>query len=70
MLTLFWTSKEAVFKWYGNGKVDFKKHIYLKPDVKNLSEGLVKCEFSKDEKIILDIQFKFFKDTCLSWVVQ
>ena len=70
MLTLFWSCKEAIFKWYGNGKVDFKKHICLKPDDKNLSQGFVICEFSKEKKIMLNIQFKFFKDTCLSWVVQ
>jgi phosphopantetheinyl transferase len=25
LLTLFWSAKEAIFKWYGKGKVDFKK---------------------------------------------
>ena len=27
LLTLLWSAKESVFKWYGQGNVDFKKHI-------------------------------------------
>ncbi len=30
LTTLLWSAKEAVFKWYGDGAVDFKKHIQLK----------------------------------------
>jgi phosphopantetheinyl transferase len=29
MLTIIWSSKEAIFKWYGNGNVDFRKHMTL-----------------------------------------
>jgi phosphopantetheinyl transferase len=29
-LTLLWSCKEAVFKWYGLGEVDFKTHIVSK----------------------------------------
>ncbi len=28
-LTTAWSAKEAVFKWYGKGQVDFRKHIKL-----------------------------------------
>lgn len=28
-LTLLWSCKEAVFKWYGLGEVDFKEHIVV-----------------------------------------
>ena len=28
-LTLFWNCKEAVYKWYGKGGVDFKNHIHI-----------------------------------------
>jgi 4'-phosphopantetheinyl transferase EntD len=27
--TLIWSAKESVFKWYGEGAVDFKQHIQL-----------------------------------------
>ena len=29
LLTLLWSSKEAVFKWFGAGGVDFREHIGL-----------------------------------------
>jgi len=28
-LTLMWNAKEAIYKWYGRGELDFKKHIKL-----------------------------------------
>jgi phosphopantetheinyl transferase len=28
-LTLLWSCKEAIFKWYGSGQVDFRRHIRL-----------------------------------------
>ena len=28
-LTLVWSAKESLFKWYGRGELDFKKHMHL-----------------------------------------
>jgi len=28
--TLLWSVKESIFKWFGNGEVDFKKHMHIK----------------------------------------
>src|SRR5882762_9607095 len=30
LLTLLWSAKESVFKWYGDGGVDFRENILLK----------------------------------------
>ena len=30
LYTLCWCAKEAVYKWWGNGKVDFRKHIIIR----------------------------------------
>lgn len=68
-LTLLWCCKEAVFKWYGSGGVDFREDIHLKPFDVNPDEGIIKCEFVKDEGVQLDIQYKFFDELCLAWVV-
>jgi phosphopantetheinyl transferase len=70
LLTLFWSCKEAAFKWYGNGEVDFKKHIHLKQANITLHEGQILCEFIKSKKIYLTIQHKFFDNICLTWIVQ
>jgi phosphopantetheinyl transferase len=67
-LTLLWSCKEAIFKWYGSAEVDFKKDIHLKPfDIS--AEGIINCEFVKDEKVSLILQYKFFDGFCLAWVI-
>ena len=68
-LTLLWCCKEAVFKWYGNGGVDFKDHIHLQLSSLNFDNGIISCEFVKEEKISLEIQYKFFDGLCLAWVI-
>ena len=69
LLTLLWSCKEAVFKWYGYGGVDFKRHIHLTPANVNLQAGIICCEFLKRERIFLDIHYKFFKEMCLTWII-
>ena len=68
-LTLLWCCKEAVFKWYGNGGVDFKDDINLQPSSLNADEGIINCEFIKEGKVLLKIQYKYFDGLCLAWVV-
>jgi Phosphopantetheinyl transferase len=67
-LTLLWCCKEAVFKWYASGGVDFKEHIHLYPSSLDADEGIINCEFIKEEKVPLGIQYKYFKGLCLAWV--
>ncbi len=68
LLTLLWSCKEAIFKWYGSAEVDFKKDIHLKPfDIS--AEGIINCEFVKDAKVSLILQYKFFDGFCLAWVI-
>ena len=66
-LTLLWCCKEAVFKWYGNGGVDFKKHIQLRPDIKEAT-GIIHAQFSKEEEVSLNIEYKLFEKMCLAWL--
>ncbi|MBA3675149.1 MAG: 4'-phosphopantetheinyl transferase superfamily protein [Chitinophagaceae bacterium] len=67
-LTLLWSCKEAIFKWYGSAEVDFKKDIHLKPfDIS--AEGIINCEFVKDAKVSLIIEYKFFDGFRLAWVI-
>jgi phosphopantetheinyl transferase len=65
-VTLIWSAKEAVFKWYGSGAVDFKKHIYLHQlDAK---EESLDCLFTKTQ-VSLKIHYRQFEHLILSWVV-
>lgn len=68
--TLIWSCKEAVFKWYGAGEVDFREHMQVK-SVIELHE--TKCRsiiaFKKTEEFFLTLENYFFDDLCLSFVV-
>ena len=68
LLTLLWSCKEAVFKWYGSGGVDFREAINIKPFV-FADKGTINCDFLKDEKISLQLEYKFFDGLCLAWVI-
>jgi phosphopantetheinyl transferase len=66
LLTILWSAKESVFKWYGNGKVDFRQHIQLK----QIHEGhqTINCIFSKTNEQ-LSIHYRPFEHLVLAWVV-
>lgn len=68
-LTLMWSCKEAVFKWFGNGGVDFKRNIMLQKIEGTGERGVVKCLFSKDQiEKDLEICFLFFETLSFAWV--
>jgi phosphopantetheinyl transferase len=64
--TLLWSAKESVFKWYGNGGVDFRRQIQLKKQ--NRGSDSIDCFFSKSETE-LTIHYKEFGHLLLAWVV-
>ena len=66
LTTLLWSAKESVFKWYGNGAVDFRRHIKLTEQNNDLES--INCLFSKD-KTELTIHYRQFEHLALSWVV-
>lgn len=70
MLTLLWSCKEAVFKWYGWGAIDFREHIKIQRMFQaneNSFESIV--SFNKKEALFLDLHSLFLDDLCLSWVI-
>ncbi len=66
LLTLLWSAKEAVFKWYGNGGVDFRKEIQLLKQ--HESAGTIDCFFSKNGSE-LTIHYRQFEGLALAWVM-
>ncbi len=68
LLTLCWCAKEAIYKWYGKGKVDFKNNILIDDLFYQEKEGLIKAHFEKEERTDLQIEFKVFENLCLAWV--
>ena len=67
--TLIWSAKEAVFKWYGQGGVDFRGHMELKSIVPNETGWESVVLFKKNSEIFLDLHSRFFNDLCLSYVM-
>jgi|GWRWMinimDraft_6_1066014.scaffolds.fasta_scaffold06750_2 phosphopantetheinyl transferase len=66
-LTLYWSVKESVFKWWGRGEVDFKKDIVLKSISGLPEQGIVHCTFKNEFE--LDVHYLFFNNNFLTWVI-
>ena len=66
LLTLLWSAKEAVFKWYGDGGVDFSEHIQLR--TKRDSNQTIHCLFTKTHTELL-INYNLFDHLVCAWVV-
>ncbi|MBD0331518.1 MAG: 4'-phosphopantetheinyl transferase superfamily protein [Chitinophagaceae bacterium] len=68
--TLLWSCKEAVFKWYGRGGVDFKEDIIIKSiiavNIKNFETIVL---FKKNDSMYLNLHSAIFDEVCLSWVI-
>ena len=64
--TQIWSAKEAVFKWYGLGAVDFKQHINLSKNA--FVMNTFNCFFTKTHQQIT-VSLKNFELLHLSFVV-
>lgn len=68
-LTLLWSCKEAMFKWYGKGQVDFKRNLLVEDIEGTAQEGHLAATFQKEIKSSLTLQYRFFGHLCLVWVI-
>ena len=66
LATLLWSAKESVFKWHGNGGVDFRREIQL--GKKHEANETIECFFSKNE-VSLSINYREFDHLVLAWVI-
>ncbi|MCH5717649.1 4'-phosphopantetheinyl transferase superfamily protein [Niabella hibiscisoli] len=62
--TQVWSAKEAVYKWFGEGLVDFKQHIQLQGYKAN---DIFNCYFSKSQTS-MEIHLKVLHPLCLSFI--
>lgn len=70
-LTLLWSAKESIFKWYSLGGVNFRQHIqWTEPYFIRTGENLGKLSFAfrKDGDQPLAVYYKLFSDLVLSFV--
>ncbi|MEO7305843.1 MAG: 4'-phosphopantetheinyl transferase superfamily protein [Ferruginibacter sp.] len=66
-LILCWSVKESVFKWWGNGAVDFKDDIVIVSIAGVPEQGIVHCIFKKEYE--LPVHYLYFNNNFLTWVL-
>jgi phosphopantetheinyl transferase len=68
LFTMAWSVKEALFKWYGSGNVDFKEHLHIDGCQLNDNEFTAHCTLRKAEPVTLRVHGLFFNGNCLTWL--
>ena len=66
-LTIAWSAKEAVYKWWGQGEVDFKEDIVLN-ECRMGEEGWLACTFHKPVPRPVQIHYRLFGELVLAWI--
>ncbi len=63
-----WCVKECIFKWYGLGGVDFRKHLFV--DLKSLTSETIQAEMIKNEtRVKFDCKYSIPEpDYLLVWI--
>ena len=69
MLTMAWSIKEAMFKWYGTGQVDFIEDMNISTINKTDAGYEAECVFKKEKNILLNLKNIFLGGNNLSWVI-
>ncbi|TWI79322.1 4'-phosphopantetheinyl transferase superfamily protein [Lacibacter cauensis] len=69
LTSLLWSTKESLFKWYGDGGVDFREHMHIENIEGSDEEGKLICSFRKHESMSLTVHYRFLHDLVMSWVV-
>jgi 4'-phosphopantetheinyl transferase len=68
--TICWSAKEAIFKWYGLGQLDFRKHMQLHP-FPYQPTGMIRCDFLKEDTAAsLNLMYIIDQNLCLVWVIE
>ncbi len=68
-ITLAWSIKEALFKWYGEGQVDFKRHLHINSIGVQNNTGVAHCSFLKHTTLPLEVHFFILNNHAVSWVI-
>ena len=69
LLTLAWSIKETLFKWYGDAGVDFIDHLKIESIAVKDNMYTAQCIFNKVEPVHLKVNGLYFSDNFLTWVV-
>ncbi len=69
-LTMIWSAKETIFKWYGQGQMDFRQHMQLAGAIGFSADDLISLPFlfTKNEMRYFTVQAKLFDGFVLAWL--
>lgn len=68
LLTLLWSAKEAMFKWWARGDVDFSEMLRIW-QMPNELQGKINASFQKNEiDIALPLDYRLMNELTLCWV--
>jgi phosphopantetheinyl transferase (holo-ACP synthase) len=63
-----WSAKEAMFKWWGRGDVDFSEVLRIW-EMPNQMQGKINASFQKNEiDIALQLDYLLMHELTLFWV--
>ena len=70
-LTLLWSCKESIFKWHGNGQLDFRKHMQMQTIHFDERREILISDFlfTKDRPKLLKLRSVFLDKFVLSWIL-
>jgi len=68
-ITAAWSIKESLFKWYGDGEVDFIEHLLIKQITSDYPYGRAICRVTKEKDWDLTVHFQFYEDNVISRVI-
>lgn len=74
-LHLYWSAKEALFKWYGKRGLSLRTHFYVHELddwlFRHQKKGAILCTiFDKNKEVATKVHYCFFDDFCLAYIDQ
>lgn len=69
-LTMIWSAKETIFKWYGAGHMDFREHMQLNGAISFSADEQISLPFlfTKNEMRYFTVHAKMFGGFVLAWL--
>jgi 4'-phosphopantetheinyl transferase EntD len=71
LTTVLWSAKEAIYKWYGHGELDFRQHMQLSGPITFKADETIVLPFvfKKLEPVQLTVEARIFDQLALAWVM-
>lgn len=69
VLTLAWGIKETLYKWYGDGGLDFIQHLHIHSITCESDEYIAGCSINKIFPIKLKVKGLLFNNSILTWTI-